>query len=83
MGIYISLLSVPLTSNPTLKELLQWMLMPRRGYRWMQFNVEFKVNPMYRDLIKRKHNLVEGRTPEEVGVHKCTLYSSLRKPESC
>ena len=49
---------------------------------WMQLNTEFKVNPLCRDLMKRKHKLAEGRTPEEVGVHKCTLYSSLRKPES-
>ena len=73
----------PLTSNPTLKELLQWRLIPRRGYRWMQLNAEFKVNPLCQDLRKRKHNLAEGGSPEEVGVQKCTFVSSLRKPESC
>ena len=48
----------------------------------MQLNTELKVNRMCKDLTKRKHNLVEGRTPEEVGVHKCMFVSSLRKPES-
>ena len=48
----------------------------------MQLNAEFKVNPLCQDLTTSKHNLAEGGTPEEVGVHKCTLYSSLRKPES-
>ena len=49
----------------------------------MQFDTKLKVNRMCKDLTKRKHNLVEGRTPEEVGVHKCTFVSSSRKPESC
>ena len=49
----------------------------------MQLNTEFKVNHMCKDLMKRKHNLAKGGTQEEVGVRKCTLYSSSRKPESC
>ena len=49
----------------------------------MQLNTEFKVNRMCKDLMKRKHNSVEGGTPEEVGVYKCTFYSSFRKPEIC
>ena len=48
----------------------------------MQCNAEFKVNRMCKDLMKRKHNLAESGTPEEVGVHKCTFVSSSRKPES-
>ena len=48
----------------------------------MQFDAEFKVNRMCKGLMKRKHNLAKGGTPEEVGVRKCTFVSSSRKPES-
>ena len=43
------------------------------GIKMDATNVEFKVNRMCKDLTKRKHNLAEGRTTEEVGVHKCTF----------
>ena len=39
----------------------------------MQFNTEFKVNPLCQDLTTSKHNLAEGRTPEEVGVASVRL----------
>ena len=45
-------------------------------------DTEFKANRVRKDLTRRKHNLAEEKTPEEVGVHKCTFVSSLRKPES-
>ena len=47
----------------------------------MQLNAEFKVNPVCQDPTTSKHNLAEGTTLDEVVVHQCMFYSSLRKPE--
>ena len=84
MGIYISLLSVPSHLKPYTEGATTMVAdVKTRTKDGCNLILSSKMNRMCKDLMKRKHNLVEGRTPEGAGVRKCTLYSSLRKPESC
>ena len=84
MGIYISLLSVPSHLKPYTEGATTMAANARtRTKDGCNLIPSSKLNRMCKDLMTRKHNLAEGGTPEEIGVYKCTLYSSLRKPESC
>ena len=84
MGIYISLLSIPSHLKPYTEGATAMAANVRtRAKDGCNLIPSSKLNRMCKDLMKRKHNLVEGRTPEEVGVHKCMFVSSSHKPESC
>ena len=84
MGIHISLLSVPSHLEPYTEEATTMAVNARtRTIDGCNLIPSSNLTPCARILTTSKHNLAEGRTPEEVGVRKCTLYSSLRKPESC
>ena len=84
MGIYISLLSVPSHLKPY-PEGATTMAANAKIWNKEECNLlpSSRLNRMCKDLTKKEHNLAEGRTPEGAGVRRCTLYNSLRKPESC
>ena len=84
MGIYISLLSIPSHLKPYPEGATTMAVNARTRTKYgCNLIPSSKLNRMCKDLMKRKHNLGEGRTPEEAGVRKCTFVSSFRKPESC
>ena len=67
MGIYISLLFVPYHLKPY-AEGATAMLIKVKTKDGCNLIPSSKLNRMCKDLMKRKHNLAEGRAPEEVGV---------------
>jgi hypothetical protein len=73
MGIYISLLSVPSHLKPYTEGATTVAASAKtRTKDGCNLIPSSKLNRMCKDLMTRKHNLAEGRTPEEIGVHKCT-----------